>query len=36
MAQRCDSELTLFYALQVRSLRADYEALTHRLLPGYF
>jgi len=25
MAQRCDSEMILFYALQVRSLRAEYE-----------
>ena len=30
MAQRCDSELTLFYALQVRSLRADYEAIVSK------
>ena len=27
MAQRCDSELILFYALQIRSLRSDYEAI---------
>ena len=30
MAQRCDSELVLFYALQVRSLRADYEAIVSK------
>lgn len=30
MAQRCDSELILFYALQVRSLRSDYEAIVSK------
>ena len=30
MAQRCDSELILFYALQIRSLRADYEAIVSK------
>ena len=30
MAQRCDSELILFYALEVRSLRADYEAIVNK------
>lgn len=30
MAQRCDSELILFYALEIRSLRSDYEAIVNK------